>query len=116
MRVEGLGRVRASYTCQDKSLNISCTGDQEALIIHKATYGRGRPGVYLCPYKQEHALSENDTDDSSLCEQDATDKIKDICGWRKKCNITVNRQALGAPCPGVYKYLTLLYFCGKLPT
>ena len=110
--MEGLGRVRRSETCQGSSLVISCKNDQQALIIHKATYGRG--DVTLCPYGQEQGLPEEDTDDSSLCEEDMTDKIKELCGWRKKCNIEVSSDTLGAVCPGVYKYLTVRYSCGKV--
>ena len=111
-RVEGLGRVRSSLTCQGASLDISCKDGQQALIIYKASYGRSRLGV--CPYKNKQGVPENDTDDSSLCERVVTDNIKDLCGWHKRCNITVNSEALGEVCPGVYKYLTVLYSCGKI--
>lgn len=111
-RVEGLGRVRSSVTCHGASLDISCKDGQQALIIYKASYGRSRLGV--CPYKNKQGVPENDTDDFSLCEREVTDNIKDLCGWHKRCNITVNSEALGEVCPGVYKYLTVLYSCGKI--
>lgn len=108
-RVEGLGRVEDTSTCQGESLDITCKENQQALIIYKALFLRDGSGV--CPYKNRQGLPENDSLQEIKCVDDVTDKIKSMCGWRKRCTITVNSDTLGGVCAG--NYLTIRYSCGK---
>ena len=97
-------------TCQGESLDITCKENQQALIIYEALFLRDGSGV--CPYKNRQGLPENDSSQEIKCVDDVTDKIKSMCGWRKRCTITVNSDTLGGVCAG--NYLTIRYSCGKI--
>ena len=114
LKIEQIGVIRKATICQGQKRQISC--DSKALVMYTATYGRTAVGRDVCPYKE--GAPPTDTADSSTealrCGQkNVTDKITEMCGWKKTCDLVANDSLLGSFCPGTYKYLSVIYGCGK---
>ncbi|CAH3029259.1 unnamed protein product [Porites evermanni] len=109
VRVEGLGQVQTIETCQGESLVLDCKDEKTALVIFKAVYSNFDSNA--CPRnKNRHNLPYNVT--QPQCAGDVTSMIKNLCGWRRRCDIVVSSTTIGELCTDSYK-LTVLYSCGK---
>jgi len=112
MMVPAVGKVKYKVICQGKSGNLSCTNDSMVMVIFKATYGRKQSGDVVCPYNLQY--SSKDTKDTNVeCDSDVTDKVKALCHKQTLCDVPANNRYLKNPCKGVYKYVNIIYGCGK---
>ena len=110
VRVEGLGQVQTIETCQGQSLVLDCKDGKRALVIFKAVYSNFDSNA--CPRnKSRQNLPYNVT--QPQCAGDVTSMIKNLCGWRRRCDIVVSSTTIGELCTDSYK-LTVLYSCGKV--
>ena len=106
------GEMKNTVVCQGKNHTLSCTNGSMVLVINKATYERLQPGSIICPYNSN--FEKEDTDDKSVgCQEDVTRKVKDVCHKRKTCGVLASKKVLGRPCKGIYKYISIIYACGK---
>ena len=86
------------------------------IVIYNAEYGRTEEGRTICPYHSN--IETDEKDDSSpealnCIEKKVTKTVKKLCNKKKKCSLKVAEEQFGNPCIGIYKYLTILYACGK---
>lgn len=90
--------------CQGEKLRLRCENDY-VLRIYGAKYGRLEPGSSICPHENITNLN---------CEADGVLlKITTKCSNRRRCIIKADKSLFGDPCPGTYKYLDVIYRCGK---
>ncbi|XP_078366562.1 rhamnose-binding lectin-like isoform X1 [Oculina patagonica] len=89
--------------CEDKSLKISCKGNQK-IEITAADYGRSEPSSSgVCPGL---------IDWSTNCHTPkALEITKEECDDFTSCTLYANNDEYGDPCWGTKKYLTVSYKC-----
>ena len=83
------------------------------LIIFKAEYGRD---IEVCPQKKlrKKIIAGTDRDIPLDCKEDVTDKVKNLCGRSRRCDLLVH-PTIGKLCSGpVNRYLSVTYSCGKV--
>ena len=110
VRVEGLGQVQTIETCQGQSLVLDCEDEKRALVIFKAVYSNFDSNACSSTNNRQD-LPYNVT--QPQCAGDVTFMIKNLCGWRRRCDIVVSNTTIGELCTDSYK-LTVLYSCGKV--
>ncbi len=83
---------------------MRCDGDY-ILRIFGAKYGRLEPGSSICPHENITELN---------CQApNVLLKMTVRCGNKHRCTIRADHTVFGDPCPGTYKYLDVIYGCGK---
>ena len=75
-------------------------------------------GRVVCPFREhlvDHSvIKANETDDETPCpEVNVTSQIMKLCDKKRRCIVTVNETYFGNPCRGIYKFVKIIYGCGK---
>ena len=96
--------MKSRYACEGEKLRLRCESDY-VLRVFNAKYGRLEPGSSICPH-------ENITDLNCQAEGVLL-KVMAMCTNRRRCIIKADSSFLRDPCPGTYKYLEVIYGCGK---
>ena len=117
VRVVQVGRVASQVVCQGTTLKFKCQNTSLAMVIYSAVYGREYKGD-VCPfaeaYVDDSVIRANETDDQTLCKVvDVTRLIRELCDKKRRCNFSVNETYFGNPCKKIYKYVNIIYGCGK---
>lgn len=115
MLVPKVGNVLNDLICQGKNKNLSCPNETEVMVIYRAQYGREKEGQVICRYNPFLDQDKQDSDDQDLkCGlKDVTDAVSSLCHKQHFCDVPARNEILGRPCEGVYKYLIIMYACGK---
>ena len=111
-----VGRFLSYENCQGHpGKQLKCKNSSLVIVIYSAVYGRTEEGRTLCPYQPN--IETDEKDDSSpaalKCEKNVSETVKSLCNKKKKCSLKVDQEHFGNPCKGVYKYLKIIYKCGK---
>lgn len=62
----------------------------------------------------DSVIRANETDDQTPCKVvDVTQQIRELCDKKRQCNFSVNETYFGNPCKKIYKYVKIIYGCGK---
>ena len=62
----------------------------------------------------DSVIRANETDDQTLCKEVyVTRLIRELCDKKRRCNFSVNETYFGNPCKKIYKYVNIIYGCGK---
>ena len=98
----------SARTCEGEMFNLECAFSQR-ILIGGTCYGRTND--YTCNHKYA-APQWNATS----CIDIVDDIVKSQCEGRYSCNFVVNNALMGGvngtdPCPGIYKYLEVHYWC-----
>lgn len=107
-----VSKMMPAIVCQGTDKTLSCSNTSMVLVINKAWYGREDVGKIICPYNSK--LEKDDVDDKTIgCQQDVKPKLRKLCHKRKTCQLSARKKVFGRPCKGIYKYLQIIYACGK---
>lgn len=90
-------------TCETETLNVSCDGQDEVLLLSRARYGRME--LSRCVKLDYGSLG---------CQVDVLDLADVTCSGRRSCHVTVPDAAFARrkPCPDDLKpYLETTYTC-----
>lgn len=101
----GTEAVKSKYACQKEKLRLRCNNGY-VLRIYAARYGRLEPGSSICPHQNITTVS-CDAPDTLM-------KMLSRCSNKRKCTVIADKEMFGDPCPGTFKYLDVIYGCGKL--
>ena len=93
--------MRSSYICEKKVMHLHCNSP-DVLEIHGADYG---VAADICQNGQK--LHQPCT------VADRTQRVKSWCDNQPECSIEASSSIFGDPCPGLHKYLNVIYACGK---
>lgn len=96
--------MKSRFACEGEKLRLRCESDY-VLRVFNAKYGRLEPGSSICPH-------ENITDLNCQAEGVLL-KVMAMCTNRRRCIIKADSSFFRDPCPGTYKYLEVIYRCGK---
>ena len=96
--------MKSRFACEGEKLRLRCESDY-VLRVFNAKYGRLEPGSSICPH-------ENITDFNCQAEGVLL-KVMAMCTNRRRCIIKADSSFFRDPCPGTYKYLEVIYGCGK---
>ena len=95
--------IRTSYVCENGVMRLRC--DQPNILeIHGADYGGA--AAFIC--------GNGEGSDEPCALVDKTQIVKSRCDNKPTCTITALGSIFGDPCPGLNKYLNVMYACGKL--
>ena len=98
--------MESNFVCEGEKLRLRCKKPLEVLRIYAAKYGRTEPGTSVCPHVNISSTQCMAT--SSFV------TVTRICANKAKCKIWATDHAFGGdPCPGTFKYLDVIYGCGK---
>lgn len=96
-----LAWFRKETLCEHSVLSISCPLGTGISVV-SAFYGRISQDI--CP-----SSSSNLT---TICKATlASNKVRATCNGNPSCRISASNRLFGDPCYGVFKYLTVAYFC-----
>ena len=96
-------KLENKFACENDMLKIRCSHESVLEIIN-AEFGRLLKDV--CPV-------EKPTKSCSIM-QNHDDVVKKNCNGRQVCPMVVSTDVFGDPCPGVTKYMSVIYACGRL--
>ena len=83
-------------------MDLKCNS---ATVLEIRTTSYGGSSAFICG---------NGEKSNGTCKEDKTNLVKKRCDNRPACSIPAIRQIFGDPCPGLTKYLNIIYACGKL--
>lgn len=83
---------------------MTCAQGQ-AIVIYQAAFGRQDNHTCADGRDVEQVNQTCPTRDTVVA------KIRRTCEGRQDCTVSVYTDALGDPCPGIYKYLQIEYAC-----
>ena len=86
----------------DGRYTIACPSSpmQQKITVVKARFGR---------YSKDVCIGLND---HLTCDQDVLEIISKLCSGKTNCNLEVTNELMGGdPCPNIYKYLAVQYYC-----
>uniref|UniRef100_A0A8C5KBD7 Protein eva-1 homolog C n=1 Tax=Jaculus jaculus TaxID=51337 RepID=A0A8C5KBD7_JACJA len=99
--------LKNKTVCEDQELKLHCH-ESKFLNIYSATYGRRTQERGMCPSAAERLPPFDCLSYSAL------QVLSRRCYGKQRCKVMVNNYHFGSPClPGVKKYLTVTYACGK---
>ena len=96
--------MKSKYACQEEKLRLRCE-ESYVIRVYAANYGRLEPGTSICPSKNISTLN---------CKApNVLLKMTSKCANRRRCTVKADNTMFGDPCPGTFKYLDVIYGCGK---
>ena len=96
--------MKSKYVCQGEKLRLHCKR-QFVISIYAANFGRLEPGSSICPHPNISALN---------CKApQVLLKMTQRCANKQKCTVKADPSVFGDACPGTWKYLDVIYGCGK---
>ena len=97
--------IRTDYVCEDDVMHLDCE-PPNVLEIHGADYGGA--AAFICG---------NGQGSNQTCSVlDRTQKVGSACNDKTSCSLAAMTPIFGDPCPGLNKYLNVMYACGKFST
>ena len=96
--------MKSRYACENEKLRLHCDYP-DTVHIYAAKYGRMEPGKSICPHQNISNMK---------CEaQKVLLRMTRRCANKQRCTVRADSAFFGDPCPGTYKYLDVIYGCGK---
>eukprot|EP00794_Sanderia_malayensis_P015695 gene15695-17278_t len=95
--------IKKAYVCENMYTLVNCAG-KGVVDVRSAFYGR----------KSRQHCATGDISNVQ-CSVDATNFAKHYCHGKTWCYAGANSASLGDPCPGISKYLEIVYEC-KAPS
>ena len=95
--------------CEGEKVKLKCMKSSTVLLFHAAYYGRIQFGRVVCTAREGMRQK-----DDVMCNMvDVSLELRRICEGRTRCRFKVEDAMFGKTCPKVYKYLNVIYTCGK---
>merc|ERR1711915_795693 len=92
-------RSKRGKACEGSSLTLSCNAGESITVIY-AQYGRSTGAI--CP----------GTNSGQTCYNPSSiNTVRGSCNGQQSCTVSATNSVFGDPCPNVYKYLDVYYFC-----
>ena len=104
---------KSLYICDMVVGKLKCP-KKTVIKIHMAEYGR-EEGGRICPSSTSLTSKCRLREDDILVDEtrDVMEILDKKCSDKKSCKIKPSTKLFGDPCPQIYKYLSLVYSCGK---
>ncbi|CAD5120030.1 DgyrCDS8611 [Dimorphilus gyrociliatus] len=104
--------VKTGVTCEHKVLKLACPAGRK-IAVRRAVYGRGKGDMKVCPQKSLSKFQKRIA--ASVCaSKKSLSQVRKFCNGKRRCNVLAKNNVFGDPCPGIFKYLRVVYFCRKV--
>ncbi|KXJ23758.1 protein eva-1 homolog C isoform X2 [Exaiptasia diaphana] len=104
---QSISNMKTIIACQGSKVRIRCK-NSNIIMIFSAFYGRV-PGREIC-YSDKIFTTK-----CSLEKGKALEVVEKRCSNRSRCNVRADNSMFPDPCPGTFKYMTIIYYCKKRP-
>ena len=96
------------FACEGSNLSLSCL---PGTTLHFVRANFGRFSLSVCPSVSSSSSPSTGSWSTRCLQPTSLRQLTAQCGGKASCDLKVDSETFGDPCPGTPKYLQLLYSC-----